>query len=246
MTSLAVISGHLRWTTISVLFFCVVLAPQNSPARDQNSQSKQSESTSTSRLTFQDDIAPILKIHCVKCHGGKVKKAGLDVRRRFAILKGGEGGPAIDADDPGDSLFLEMITSGQMPPEEEGRLDARQIDILKRWVALGAPIKGKTEQPLEESAEEIEVTPRDRQFWAFKPPVRLAVPKVKAGDRVRTPIDAFLLTKLEEKQAGFNPDATRACDRPARLFRSRSACRSDAERDRRIPQPTKVRMPTTG
>src|SRR5206468_12974134 len=49
----------------------------------------------------------------------------------------------------------------------------------------------------------------DRQFWAFKKPVRLAVPDVKAKERVRNPIDAFLLAALEKKGLSYSPEAER-------------------------------------
>src|SRR5262249_23800545 len=53
------------------------------------------------------------------------------------------------------------------------------------------------------------VTEKDRQFWSFRPPVRPAIPAVKAAERVRTPIDAFILEKLEAKGLKLSPEADR-------------------------------------
>ena len=51
------------------------------------------------------------------------------------------------------------------------------------------------------------VKPEDRQFWAFRTPARTQPPAVRNADRARTPIDRFVLTKLEENGLTFSPDA---------------------------------------
>ena len=51
------------------------------------------------------------------------------------------------------------------------------------------------------------ITEEDRRFWSFRRPVRPAAPAVKQTGRVRNPIDAFLLAKLEEKGLTFAPEA---------------------------------------
>ena len=48
------------------------------------------KTTSAKRLTFEEDVFPILKVRCFKCHGEQARKAGLDLRRRFTIVKGGD------------------------------------------------------------------------------------------------------------------------------------------------------------
>jgi len=93
-----------------------------------------------------------------------------------------------------------------MPPEEEPPLKAEQIELIKRWVALGAPIRGDTELPLETDAA-AEISEEDRAFWSFQTPVRPSVPQVQQPGRVRNALDAFLLEELEEIGASFNPEA---------------------------------------
>jgi hypothetical protein len=167
------------------------------------------ETGATGRLNFEDDIAPILEVRCFKCHGAEARKAGLDLRRRFTLVKGGDSGPALIPGKVDESLLIEMIEKKEMPPKEEDPLDARQIDVLKRWVAAGAPIKGDAEPPLEAADSENQVSEADRQFWSYRPPTRPAVPAVKNVERVRTPIDAFVLEQLEQRNLSFNPDAPR-------------------------------------
>ena len=102
------------------------------------------------RLTFEDRVVPILKTHCFKCHGAKTRKASLDLRRRFAMLVGGDSGAAIVPGKANESLLLEMVTSGDMPPEGEDRLTGDEIALLRRWIATGALTKNAvTLQPSE-------------------------------------------------------------------------------------------------
>ena len=159
------------------------------------------------KLTFEADILPILQARCAKCHGEEKLEAGFDVRRRFAILKGGDSGPAFVEGKPEESTLIERIDKNEMPPPDEGRLDDKQKALIRQWVLAGAPTARNPEPPLEESEIASRISDEDRQFWSFKTPVRPALPVVKAQDRVRTAIDSFLLAKLEEQGLSFNPDA---------------------------------------
>src|SRR5262249_40676268 len=80
-------------------------------------------------------------------------------------------------------------------------------ELIRRWVAAGAPLAQPKEPPLRETEATARVSEEDRRFWAFQPPRRPPVPRVSAVGRVRTPIDAFLLARLEARGLSFNPDA---------------------------------------
>lgn len=161
------------------------------------------------RLTFEDDVVPILEARCFKCHGTENRKGGLDLRRRFRMEAGGDSGAALVPGKPDESLLIEMVEKKEMPPKEEDPLDARQIELLRRWVASGARIKGEAEAPLEAAESENQVSDSDRQFWAYRPPTRPPVPVVKSIERVRTPVDAFVLQQLEARGLSFNSDASK-------------------------------------
>lgn len=92
------------------------------------------------KLTFEGDIRPILRQHCFDCHGAaKELKGKLDLRlARFAI-RGGETGSAIVPGKPDDSLLLERIRSGEMPPGEH-QVPADQIAKFAAWIEQGAPL----------------------------------------------------------------------------------------------------------
>ena len=71
-------------------------------------------------LTYDRDVRPILKAHCFQCHGEEGSpKAGLDLRLRRLLVSGGESGPAIQPGRPDQSLLLERVTSGEMPPGDK-------------------------------------------------------------------------------------------------------------------------------
>ena len=156
---------------------------------------------------FNADVRPILKAYCTECHGEAEKpKGGLDLRLKRFALKGGKTGPAIAEGKPDESLLLDRVTSGDMPPGKK-KLTAAEIDTLKRWVAAGAKVE--TPEP-ETLATGFAITDDDRRWWAFQPIARPKVPELRVpNSTLRNPIDAFLLAKLSEKGLGFSPQADR-------------------------------------
>ena len=157
--------------------------------------------------TFEKNIVPLVKARCFHCHGEKTQKGGLDLRRRFTMEKGGDSGPLLDLKKPGESLLLKIIAEGRMPPEGEQQLTTAERELIRAWVTTGAPLAGNDEQPLPKTGPVSFVTEDDRKFWAFQTPKRPAVPAVKQKNFVRTPIDAFLLEKIEPHDASFMPRA---------------------------------------
>ena len=156
------------------------------------------------KLTYEVDVRPILKAHCFQCHGeGGEKEGGLDLRLRRLIAVGGESGPAIVPGDPAASALIERVRSGEMPPGDDKRLSDEDIQKLARWIAEGA-ITAHDEP--ESIGDGPVFTHEERNYWAFQPVVRPAVPTLQQSDRVRTPIDAFLLAKFEPSGQSFQPE----------------------------------------
>src|SRR5262249_61073802 len=98
---------------------------------------------------------------------------------------------------------------GEPPRTRAGRLAPRQRDWIGQWTAAGAPLPRAKDPPLQDPEASPRVSDEDRRFWAFQPPRRPPVPRVLASHRVRNPIDAFLLARLEAKGLSFNPDASK-------------------------------------
>ncbi len=160
---------------------------------------------------FETDIAPILEARCVKCHGEGKLEAGLDLRRRFLIAKGGDSGAGFVAGKPDESLLIQKIVADEMPPKEEGRLDEKQKALLRRWVASGALTAAEKEAPLDEGDQPSRLSDEDRHFWAFQPLRRPIIPAIEnQKSKIKNPLDAFLLEKLEAKGLAFNPEASKS------------------------------------
>ena len=154
---------------------------------------------------FEKRIRPVLVTNCYACHSGaiKVPMGGLRVDTRESLLRGGARGPAIKPGDPDGSRLIEAISYRQelkMPPS--GKLPDEQIADLTSWIRMGAPDPRVETAPSGASKPRINFT-EARKFWAFQPVADPPVPSVKGKDWVRSPIDAFILSKLES--AGLEP-----------------------------------------
>src|SRR5947209_1238944 len=154
-------------------------------------------------LTLEHDVRPILKEHCFHCHGeGDKLKGGVDLRlRRFMEIPTKDGDHVMVPGKPEESEMVKLVKEGEMP-EKGKKLTSKEIATLEQWIAQGA----KTARPEPEQVPKVWITEEERAYWAFQPIHRSTVPKVKDTARVRTPIDAFILAKLEAQGLGFNPD----------------------------------------
>jgi hypothetical protein len=181
-------------------------------------------------VLFRDQVGPLLRAKCLACHGGDPRdlKGGFDIRSRESLLKGGDTSePAVVPGDPEASLLYQAITWEddllRMPPKANDRLTAEQVDLVRRWIAAGAPW---TDQPPAAPAvsrpadwsgpNEGLVLPTsggqspdwtNRKYasedvWAFRPVQRCTPPRIEGKPDLH-PIDAFLLEKLQAK--GLTP-----------------------------------------
>lgn len=151
---------------------------------------------------YEKDVLPLLQAHCLNCHGGEAKiKGGLRLTSRADVLKGGDSGPAVNLDKPDESLLLKAVNQVdddlKMPPK--GKLSAGQLDVLTRWVKAGVPFAA-TKAVTKHGPPKVDAEARN--FWAFRPVSRPAVPSTEYSV-LRNPIDAFVLVKLQA--AGLKP-----------------------------------------
>src|SRR5262245_7825637 len=71
--------------------------------------------------SFTRDIQPLFQAKCLRCHGGKVRRGGLDLRTLAAVREGGESGPAVVPGQPDRSPLYEKVHGGTMPPGKKDR-----------------------------------------------------------------------------------------------------------------------------
>src|SRR5579872_1496532 len=156
---------------------------------------------------FKSEILPILEKSCVKCHGPEQKMAGLDLSDFGHMMDGSSSGPVIAPGKPDRSLLWKMIETDQMP--QGGKLSAAEKQSLRAYIEQGR-FPTVTEDPAAaEARDRAKIKPEDRKWWSFVKPVMPAVPQVKNKDQVNTPIDNFVLAKLEEKGWKMQPTADR-------------------------------------
>jgi hypothetical protein len=157
-------------------------------------------------FTFENDVQPILKAHCFHCHGELVEHQGeLDLRLARLILTGGASGPAIVKGQPDQSLLLEYLRDGTMPPADvTHRPTDAEITIIRKWVAGGALTV--YEEP-ESLGDGFYITPAEREFWAFQKIQRPELPQLFGGLPAENGIDHFIGAKLAASELTFSPRA---------------------------------------
>lgn len=137
-----------------------------------------------SKIDYAIQIKPLLKERCYACHGVLKQQGKLRTDTAEFLKQGGKHGAALVAGRPDSSHLIERLSAkdieDRMPPEGEA-LKPEEIALFRQWIAQGAKAP---------AGEKPEPDPKDH--WAFKAPVRPAVPKVKAREWSQNPIDAFI------------------------------------------------------
>ncbi len=151
---------------------------------------------------FRETVAPLLSKRCLDCHSGDEPEGGLDLTSAAGLQRGGESGRVVSEKKPQDSLLLEYVSDGTMPPEGKP-LSREQIEAIRRWIAAGAPWPENVRLSAKPAV--------DDDWWSLRPIERPAVPRITGSmsQWVRNPVDAFILSKLEEHGLQPSPEADR-------------------------------------
>jgi mono/diheme cytochrome c family protein len=150
---------------------------------------------------FVREVQPLFERHCVKCHGPEKQKGGLRFDIKESAFKTGDSGEkAIIPGHAGDSRLIKLVSSAdpdeRMPAKGEP-LSGSQIELLRRWIDAGANWGPNTAGRVERS--ELVVTDEDRKHWSYLPLQKPVPPNVNDKGWGRTPIDRFILIRLEQK-----------------------------------------------
>jgi hypothetical protein len=187
----------MRWSLLAGL---VALAATSVFARAQ--QPPPAAGSIPQAIDFAKDIQPILEQHCYECHGRAKARARLRLHVPELILKGGQSGAAITPGKGHESLMIRRLLDEN--PDDRMPLDADPlpedtIARLRAWIDQGAPMPLGTA-----AAADIQ------EHWAYVKPVRPDPPSVEGAGWVRTPLDRFVLARLEEEKLKPSPEAGRA------------------------------------
>tara|TARA_B100001123_G_scaffold447699_1_gene606085 strand:- start:158 stop:3235 length:3078 start_codon:yes stop_codon:yes gene_type:complete len=156
---------------------------------------------------FKNEVRGILEQHCIECHGQGDLEGDFDMSTRGSLFESGfVGGSAAESD------LVDSITHRFEPfmPHEGDKLDEGSIEAIARWIDLGAPY----DHPLVEGVNlknqgPVEVTDRDRDYWAYRPITMPDFPVIQNDLWPRNEIDHFVLNQLEERGLSPNEEAKR-------------------------------------
>lgn len=134
-------------------------------------------------ISFDRDVRPILSDNCFECHGpdNNKRKAKLRLDREEGLFAHRDGVKIITPGAPEESELFARITEPdadfRMPPTEfRHSLDDAEISIIQRWITEGAEYES---------------------HWAWRAPQRPATPDVRDERWTQSPIDSFVLARLE-------------------------------------------------
>jgi hypothetical protein len=154
---------------------------------------------------FESKIRPVLSKYCYECHSAQAKKlkASLYLDSKDGMLKGGDSGPVFVPGKAKGSLLIKALEHDGTTkmPSQSTKLPKEIIDDFVKWIDMGAP--DPREGKVASKARSIDIE-KGREHWAFQPLMKANVPAVKNADWGRTPVDRFILAKLEEK--GLTPN----------------------------------------
>ena len=122
--------------TFSLLLLCLLVCSASSPADDQLPPLDQA---AAEKVSFRNDVQPILKRHCWGCHSAAKPEGGLSLDTVADMIKGGDSGSLFESGKPDESSLVQMIT-GKEPemPKKKPPLSVAKIQTLRHWILAGA------------------------------------------------------------------------------------------------------------
>ncbi len=150
---------------------------------------------------FERDVRPVFAGKCQGCHNDKSRASGLSLASKAALVEGGNRGPGLDW------IVKAVRQEGGLKMPPGGKLSAAEITGIEQWVLSGAPWPESTALPSSFAQR--------KNHWAFQPQVHAQPPLVVDAKWPRTPIDRFILARLEREKLKPSAEA----DKPTLLRR---------------------------
>jgi len=153
----------------------------------------------TRQVDFVNEVQPLLRKRCFECHAAGNEEGGLNLGIHQRVLEGGDQGPVLTAGDSANSRLIHLVAALDqqevMPPDGKP-LSPEEVGLLRAWIDQGAqwPAGADVLDPRTEQA---------KRHWAFQPLLPISEPPVHDATWCRTPIDRFILARLES--AGIRP-----------------------------------------
>ena len=154
------------------------------------------------RRFFETKIRPLLVKHCYSCHSSQSKpvEGGLRLDSRPGWKQGGDSGIAIVPGSPAKSRLMRAVeyTDEDLAMPPAGVLNKANIQLIREWIARGAPDPRTDSTPVNAKPRPIEWA-QARRHWAFQPIARPSQPPVQNTAWPQNPIDRFILARIEAK-----------------------------------------------
>ncbi|HEY6402916.1 MAG TPA: DUF1549 domain-containing protein, partial [Blastocatellia bacterium] len=192
LLAMAAVGGLV--VTFGALSHCLVRADQ----------AKQSADAAKTEF-FEAKVRPLIATRCYDCHTDS-SEGGLRVDSREAMLKGGRRGPAIVIGKPEESLLIKAVAHTHETlrmPKGAPKLNDQEIGDLSQWIKDGAYWPAATG-----AKNDYLIKPEHKAFWSFQPVRNPVIPTFKGKtSNMPTPVDAFVLAKLEANNLTFSAPA---------------------------------------
>jgi mono/diheme cytochrome c family protein len=92
---------------------------------------------SNGKVSFTNDIMPIIQAACINCHGGEKTSKGLDMKTFESLMAGSQNGAILVPGDATNSKLIQSVQSGKMP-KRGPKLTPDQIQLMVDWINAGA------------------------------------------------------------------------------------------------------------
>jgi len=163
------------------------------------------ESTASADSVFRDKVAPLLERKCLNCHNDRDRKGEFSLQTAEQFQSSG----FVTSGKPDESHLLTLLvpeSPGLKPsmPKDGAPLSTDEVQLLRDWIAAGA------DWP--DGVELTEPVIDNFDWWSFRPLAGQSPPAFSdraSHEWIRTPIDAFVLAKLKEKNLQPSPEADR-------------------------------------
>ena len=95
---------------------------------------------SFAKITYDDNVLPLLKEKCVGCHNQDKKRGGVVLNNFTKVMEGGSSGVIIKPGDPDNSPLFQSIAHKREPfmPPSSPVLPDETVALVRQWIADGA------------------------------------------------------------------------------------------------------------
>ncbi|MCP4787358.1 MAG: hypothetical protein GY903_01435 [Fuerstiella sp.] len=150
-------------------------------------------------VSFEQEVAPIIKDKCLRCHGEDQPRANLRMDTYANMGRGGRSGPLLLPRNPRRSLIMARLTADaeDRMPQGEAQLSDDEIGIIGRWIGGGAAFDGEdVTAPIGQSTMEKKPD---------KPPVKVVMADGTESVSFKDDVAPWMVNVCMRCHSGANP-----------------------------------------